>query len=412
VLVLAEIAWTHVSTRVRQTIVAIFGVASGVGFTIMMSGLMVGSQQDFVRQLVDTLGHVTISAERQSGRGYADEGMFSAAQPAGAISAAKPTGIKNPNEVMSSLRAWLPGAIAPSVKTSVMLQYGQGRTGVTLIGIDPRYEQEVSKLSSQMRSGQMTDLYKGANALIVGEGLAKKIGIKTGSVINVSAGGGTTVSASVVGTFRSGLREIDELQVYALMRTAQLLAGQAGLVNEMRILLHDARGAREVAERVAAQTGYRAVSWQEANADLLSAFAIRDIIMYVIMGAMLLVSTLGIYSIISTIVHEKRHDIAIMKSFGMKEGMVRSIFIVESALIGSAGVVVGWGLGFLLCFGVGQITFSNPVTGDTQPVPMAYVPLHYAAVAVISIISCAIAAFFPARSATRVPPITIIRGAA
>jgi lipoprotein-releasing system permease protein len=378
----------------------------------MMSGLMDGSQQDFVRQLVDTLGHVTISAERQSGRGHAAEHVFAAAQSAGAIGATRQTGIKNPNEVMSSLRAWLPGAIAPSAKTSVMLNYGQGRAGVTLIGIDPRYEQEVSKLASQMRNGQINDLYKAANALIVGEGLAKKIGIRTGSVINVVAGGGMAVSASVVGTFRSGLKEIDESQVYALLRTAQVMAGQPGLINEMRVLLHDARAAREVAERVAAQTGYRAVSWQEANADLLSAFAIRDIIMYVIMGAMLLVSTLGIYSIISTIVHEKRHDIAIMKSFGMREGVVRGIFILESALIGSAGVLAGWGLGYLLCFAVGQITFSNPVTGETQPVPMAYVPLHYAVVAVISIVSCAVAAFFPARSATRVPPVTIIRGAA
>ena len=61
-----SIAWTHVSTRVRQTLVGMFGVAMGVGFTIMMAGLMQGSQIDFLRQLVDTMPHVTVEDERRS----------------------------------------------------------------------------------------------------------------------------------------------------------------------------------------------------------------------------------------------------------------------------------------------------------------------------------------------------------
>src|SRR5258705_11419280 len=61
-----SIAWTHVSTRVRQTLDGMFGVAMGVGFTIMMAGLMQGSQIDFLRQLVDTMPHVTVGDERRS----------------------------------------------------------------------------------------------------------------------------------------------------------------------------------------------------------------------------------------------------------------------------------------------------------------------------------------------------------
>ena len=377
-----------------------------------MSSLMDGSQQDFIRMLVDSMPHVTISAERQTAKLHPAEQAFVAAQASGTISAPKVTAIRNPNDVMASLRSWLPGAVAPSVKTTVMIHSGQGRSGVTFIGIDPRFEQQVSKIGTQMKSGQLSDLYRGSNALIVGEGLAKKIGVRVGSVVNISANEGMLMPASIVGTFRSGMKEIDEGQVYGLMRTAQILTGQPGVINELRIQLRDARLAREVAQQVGAQVGYRAVSWQEANADLLSAFAIRDIIMYVIMGAMLLVSTLGIYSIISTITHEKRHDIAIMKSFGMTEGLLRWIFIAESALIGAIGIVIGWGLGLALCYGMSQITFANPITGDTTPVPVVYEPIHYAVVAVISLLSCAAAAFFPARNASRVPPVDIIRGAA
>ena len=63
---LFHIAWTHVSTRVRQTLVGMAGVAMGVGFTIMMAGLMQGSQIDFLRQLVDTMPRITVEDERRS----------------------------------------------------------------------------------------------------------------------------------------------------------------------------------------------------------------------------------------------------------------------------------------------------------------------------------------------------------
>ena len=60
-----DIAWTHVRSRARQTIVAVAGVATGVGFSIMMAALMEGSQDDFIRQLVNALPHITVSDERR-----------------------------------------------------------------------------------------------------------------------------------------------------------------------------------------------------------------------------------------------------------------------------------------------------------------------------------------------------------
>ena len=74
-------------------------------------------------------------------------------------------GIKYPDTVMASLRSWLPGDVAPSVKTTAIIDHG-GRIGVTLVGIDPRQEVKVSKLVSQMREGQITDLNRAPNAVI------------------------------------------------------------------------------------------------------------------------------------------------------------------------------------------------------------------------------------------------------
>jgi lipoprotein-releasing system permease protein len=409
---LFEIAWTHVTTRIRQTLVGILGVAIGVGFTIMIAGLMEGSQRDFIRQLVDTLPHVTVSDERRSASTQPAEREYAAVQVTNLPAADRRAGIKNPNTVVASIESWLPGAISPSEQTTALIHYGGGHVGVTVTGIDPRREIKVSKLASQMQQGQVDDLFRASNAIIVGEALAQKIGAQVRSTVTISVGEAHSLPATVVGIFRSGVHQIDDTQVFTLLRTAQVLSGQPGGINQLRLRLDDAVAAKDVAGRIEAQTGYKSVSWQEANANLLSAFTVRAFIMLTVMAAMLFTSCFATYNIISTITHEKRHDIAIMKSLGMREAFVRGIFIVEAAIMGAVGIVAGWGLGYLLCYGLSRITFFNPLSGEIINVPIYWTPTHYAAVGALSLIACAAAAFFPARKATRVHPVEIIRGAA
>lgn len=73
-----DIAWTHVRSRARQTLVAVAGVATGVGFSIMMAALMEGSQDDFMRQLIDALPHIAISDERRQAPHQPAEEVYAA----------------------------------------------------------------------------------------------------------------------------------------------------------------------------------------------------------------------------------------------------------------------------------------------------------------------------------------------
>jgi lipoprotein-releasing system permease protein len=408
---LFDIAWTHVTARVRQTLVGMAGVAMGVGFTIMMAGLMEGSQIDFLRQLVDTMPHITIQDERRAVPIQPADQEYGAVQMSNVTNLNNRPGIKYPESVMASLRSWLPGDVAPSVRTTAIIDHGGGRIGVTLTGIDPRLETRVSKLATQMREGQISDLSRAPNAIIIGEALAQKLAVKPGNSVTLIGGKGTEVTSSVVGVFRSGLKRIDEGQIYALTGFAQIMMGQSGVINELRLRLNNPLVAQQVATQVEAQTGYKSVSWQEANADLLSTFAVRDFIVLTVMGAMLLTSSFATYNIISTITHEKRQDIAIMKSLGMREYAVRRIFIIESAIIGFVGILFGWLIGYLLCYGWSHITIYNPLTGANVPLQIYYSPTHYIVAGGISLICCTGAAFFPARKATRVHPVEIIRGA-
>jgi lipoprotein-releasing system permease protein len=405
-----NIAWTHVTTRVRQTLVGMAGVAMGVGFTIMMAGLMEGSQIDFLRQLVDTMPHVTVQDERRSAPLQPADREYGAVQMSSVANVNNRPGLRYPDSMMASLRAWLPGDVAPSVRTTAIIDHG-GRVGITLIGIDPRQEPKVSKLPAQMREGQISDLLRAPNAIIIGQALAEKLAVKTGDTVNLIGGKGTQVSSSIVGIFRSGLKRVDEGQIYALLGTAQVMMGQSGIVNELRLRLNDPIIADAIAKRVEGQTGYKSVSWQESNSDLLSSFAVRDFIVLTVMGAMLLTSSFATYNIISTITNEKRQDIAIMKSLGMRETSVRSIFIIEAGLIGLVGMIAGWAIGYALCYSWSQITIYNTLTGTNVPISIYYTPTHYIVAGGISLLCCTGAAFFPARKATRVHPVEIIRGA-
>lgn len=405
-----DIALTHVRTRVRQTIVGVLGVATGVGFSVMMAALMEGSQRDFISQLVDSLPHISVTDERRDPPKQPAEEIFSAVEIAGQRTPVVRPGIKNPMAIMAALEGWVPGALAPSVQAKVVIRYAGRDTATALVGVDPKREVSVSKIATQMRAGSLDALYKSSNAIILGDGLAKKIGARVGNTISVVSGAGRSLDCTIVGLFHSGVAQIDDSQSYALIKTGQILGGQIGLVNELRVRTADAMAAREIAQRIEAETGYKSVSWQEAHEDLMSAFQIRNIIMYAVVGAILLVASFGTFNIVSTITHEKTRDIAIMKSLGFKAASVRRIFVIEAAFIGFVGAVIGWALGYALCLGMGQIEIRSPFVDSTR-LPLFYTPVHYALAGAIALASSLVAGYFPARKAAAVEPVDIIRGA-
>lgn len=405
-----SIALTHVLSRVRQSLVGMLGVATGVGFSVMMAALMEGSQRDFVTQLVDSLPHITVSDERRDPPRQPAEDVYAAIQFSGLRTPVTRPGIRNPYAIMASLDGWLDGAAAPSVASRAVIRYAGRDTAANVTGIDPKREIAVSKLASQIRQGSLDSLYKSSNAIILGDKLAAKIGARVGNTIALASGTGQILSCTVVALLHSGLSQADETQAYTLIKTAQILAGQTALVNAIRIRTRDILQAREVATRIEAQTGYKSVSWQEANEDLMSAFQIRNFIMYAVVGAILLVASFGTYNIISTITHEKTRDIAILKSLGFTSATVRKIFLIESLLIGLAGTLCGWALGYVLCLMLGSVEFKSPFMDATR-LPLFYTPVHYLLAGAVAMSASAIAGYLPARKAASVHPVEIIRGA-
>lgn len=405
-----EIALRHVRARTRQTLIAVFGVATGVGFSVMMAALMEGSQNDFVSRLIDALPHVAISDERDKATLQPGQVAYDAAEIHGLTPAVRRRGIKNPKATIAALDAWVPGFTTPSVKTNGIVRYAGRDVSVSITGIEPATEIKVSSLAKHMQQGGVDSLFRATNAIIIGDRLAEKLGVRIGNTMAVTSSSGVQINTTVVGLFHFGIRQTDESTAYVLLKTAQILENQTGLVNEIRIRIADPMNSSPIAQRIADDTGYKSVSWEEANADLMSTFQIRNLVMLTVVGAILLVASFGTYNIISTITHEKARDIAIMKSLGLTEGMVKGVFIIEALVIGFAGALAGFVLGYMLCGVLGLIEINNPFT-DSNRLPLAYEWKHYAIAGFVALVSSFIAGYWPARKAAQANPVEIIRGA-
>ncbi|QWW71536.1 ABC transporter permease [Rhizobium sp. WYJ-E13] len=407
-----DIAVTHIVGRGRQTIVAVLGVAVGVGFSIAMAALMQGGQDDFIRRLVDTMPHVDITDEHRTPRRQPAEDVFTSVVISGLRPRNDRRGIINPTAATARLESWVPGRFAESLKAQGVIRYSSREVGAAIIGIDPEREPGVSPIVEDFVKGSFAALTAGGNNVVIGETMAGRLGAGLGDTITAVSSEGLTRDFKIVGLFHTGTTARDEGEAYLLLKNAQILSARPNAINEIRIKLDDPNHAPDVARRAEAELGYKAVAWQEANESILEALVVRNVIMYTVVGAIMLVAGFGIYNIISTITHEKARDIAIMKSLGFPESDMRRMFLLEGMAIGAAGSAIGCAFGLSMIYALSLIRFEIAATGqEITRLPIAWSALHYVIASAFALGSAAVAGYLPARRAAHLNPVEIIRGA-
>lgn len=410
-LLLLHIASRHLLMRQRQTLVATSGVAVGVGFFLAVSALMVGSQADFVRQLIDVAPHIIISDELRSPAPQPGRRAF----PDGAVVLHgykvrnEVRGIKDWQAVMASAAA-IPGAVvSPSLSGAVTLRLGGREEPLGVIGIDPALESRVSTISDKLRAGHLDDLERVQGGAIIGEELASRLGLNMGDIVGATAASGTTRSLRIVGLVKKGNSQLGSSNGYMLLREAQSLLGRPFIINRIGIKLSDPYTAQDVARTLEQRYGYKAESWQERSSDFLSLLVTRNIIMYTVVSAILLVASFGIYTAVSNSVADKRRDIAILRSVGFSEADLQIVFVVEGLALAVIGVLLGWLLGYALMSILGSLRFS--IGGEDQSIPIDRSPRQYLIAAAASLLAGGVAAWLPARKSAKVDPVDILRGA-
>jgi lipoprotein-releasing system permease protein len=243
------IALAHLRSRRRQTMVSVLGVALGVGVFIAVTGLMAGFQSFFRAQMIESNPHVTIT----------DEVRTPAPQPlamlhpeaAVVVSRIVPRDpvreIANAGEIMAALAA-MPGvAVAPTLRGPMLMRRAVRDYAVSTIGIDPAREMRVTTLQKDIKQGSLEALGARPDGVVIGQALARKMGVALGDTVAVSTVAGGESALRVVGIFRTGLEQQDLGQVYVALNRLQSMQARPRVVNEIHIRLADIDRSREVA---------------------------------------------------------------------------------------------------------------------------------------------------------------------
>ena len=374
---------------------------------------MRGSEADFLKRLVDNSPHITVYDEVRQGRAQPAELQWpeAAVEVRNVRPLRETRGIRGWREKLDFIEA-LPGVrVAPVLADAAVLTFAGRQQGVTLSGVVPQRMKHVTTIEEKMQEGSLDALAADPNGIVIGRGLADKFSLRTGSTLVVLAADGTSRSLRVVGIFRTGNANYDESQAFVLLKRAQALLGRVNRVNRIILQLEDPYAARAVAQAIESATGYKSVSWIEASEDLLSLLLVRNIIMYSVVGAILVVAGFGMYNTISTIVMEKTRDIAIMKSMGFHPRDLRRIFLLEGAIVGSSGSLLGALCGLALMQLLAQIEIRPPGVTEVVHLPIFWGGTQFALAAAFAMLSCLAASYLPARRAGRVRPVDILRGA-
>jgi lipoprotein-releasing system permease protein len=174
----------------------------------------------------------------------------------------------------------------------------------------------VSTINNYMIEGAVAELISNPDGIIVGAELARRLSLSLGDNITVASAIGQIRTFKILGIFRTGRADFDERQTFVTLKRVQAVYNRPNRVNNIIVKLPDSSVARQLASEIEASIGYKSISWQEASEDLMSTLMTRNIIMYTVVSAVLLVAAFGIFNVISTIVMEKQRDIAILKSMG------------------------------------------------------------------------------------------------
>jgi len=338
--------------RRRQSFIATLGVMIGTAAYIVMSSMVNGFQKYFLEEALNINGHVKVFVEaREKGeeflKKFFPEINFK-------ILGEKPEETKDKiSNYRKILRKYSKDKNVVGITIHLVgngvVSYGVKEKTATLVGIIPSLEEKTLKVSKYLERGNLKELEKNKDYIIIGVKLAQELGIKeTGKKVILYAPGGEVYRLKVIDFLNTGITEIDKSRIYLHIKKLQDILQRQGEVNEIVLKLKDPDIAPLYAVKLSKETGYKAESWQESFKNFLSIFKIQKIITRSVVFSILLVSGFGIFNIIMMTVMEKRREIAILKAMGYEKSDLILIFTLQGLIIG----VIGGILGNILAYGM------------------------------------------------------------
>jgi lipoprotein-releasing system permease protein len=379
------------------------GIALGVAALIVVLSVMNGFQEELRNRILSVASHVEI-------RGVPDLRDW---QEVAAVAK------KDPRVV----------AAAPYVSGQAMLTAGESNRGVIVRGIDPAMEAGVAEIGEHMKQGRLENLKPGGFGIVLGSEVARALGVGLGDTVVAITPQGTVTPAGtlprvksfkVVGIFEIGMYEFDSGLALIDLDDAQKLYRVDG-VTGVRLKLTDMFLAPAVARSLLSTlpTDAEVRDWTMSHANFFRAVQMEKRVMFIILTLIVAVAAFNIVSAQIMLVTDKQADIAILRTLGATPASIMTIFVIQGALIGFIGTLIGVVGGVVLALNVGTVvpaierflgvTFLDKSVYYISELPSQLQRGDVVTIAAIALILALIATIYPSFKAARVNPAEALR---
>jgi lipoprotein-releasing system permease protein len=310
------------------------------------------------------------------------------------------------------------------VYQTVLLSFGGDARGVVTKGIEPELERRSDEALQRIIAGRLdfSADADGIDALLIGKQLSQEWKLMPGDYVTLTSPQGRltpfgmvprTRRFRVAGVFDSGFYDYDENWCFLTLAAAQGLSGTSDVVNVLEFRLEHPEQAAETARQIeqTAGPGYLASTWMEENRALFRALRLEKLVTAIFIGLITFVAGLNILVVLSMTVTDKARDIAVLMAMGTRRGQIRKIFLWQGITIGATGTITGLVVGYVFAFVAGNY---HLIPLDPQIYSVPYVPFHPSVldgvwITVVAMGISFVATILPARSASRLLPVEILR---
>ena len=387
------------------SLISIIGIALGMTVLITVLSVFNGFQREVRTRMLGAVAHVQIQ-----GLGETLPDWKATAQ-----AAAKHPEVK---------------AAAPYVSAQGLVTSGGNVRGAFLRGIVPELEETVDDLGRSMRRGELAALKSGDYSIVLGEPLARALGVDLGERIVLVAPQGQVTPAGVIprlrqftvaGTFNIGHYEIDSTLALVHIEDAQRLYFLGDQVTGVRLKLGDLFNAQRVARELQEMlpSNVTVIDWTRLNATYFRAVDLEKRMMSLLLFFIIAIAAFNLVSSLFMVVKEKNSDIAILRTLGAAPAGVMRVFMIQGIVIGVVGVVFGVVFGIIGALNVDVIVgFVERIFGfkflpvDVYQIADLPSELHardVIATALISFTLSALATIYPSWRASKVNPAEALR---
>jgi lipoprotein-releasing system permease protein len=392
---------SHKRRLARVTAVAaVAGIAMGVAALIIALALSNGFRDEMREKILQGTAHLNVL--RTDGRPISDY-----------------------HNVANHVRR-IEGVVSASATTydGAVVRGPKGTAYAVLRGIESTAA-ESAALKQWLHSGSVDGILGSLAATsepqaAIGTELSNRLGLATGDFLYVIPAGANSSETNltsrrlrVAGIFRSGLFEYDSTWVYLPLATATTFAGETHSASIVSVQVNNADDVKRISGQVKNTLGsdYNTIDWQDANRPLFSALALERRMGLFIIALIIAIAALNITSMLILVVVERRRDIAVLSALGAKRTGVMLVFMIEGAVVGAVGALIGVAIGLIAC-AVGNHYKLVSLPADVYSI--SNVPLNVrlsetVLAALLAFLLSVLATVYPARTASRMRPVETLR---